>query len=152
MITYEFLYGIPPFHAETPEKVFENILSGRIDRHEEYIDFSPEALDLMKRWLNVDSSRRLGANGAAEVKAHPFFNGVEWDSVTKSEPASIHQVTDPESTDYFDLRGATPQLFHEDDAIPVGQSAATPEILGLGGAITAPIPIEREHARRDKAP
>ena len=74
MITYEFLYGIPPFHAETPEKVFENILSGRIDRDEEYIDFSPEALDFMKHWLNVDSSRRLGANGAAEVKAYPFFN------------------------------------------------------------------------------
>ena len=77
MITYEFLYGIPPFHAETPEKVFENILSGRIDRHEEYIGLSPEALDFMKRWPNIDSSWRLGANGAAEVKAHPFFNGVD---------------------------------------------------------------------------
>ena len=115
-------------------------------------DMPVEAQSLIAQLLNRDPSRRLGANGAAEVKAHPFFNGVECDSVTKSEPASIHQVTDPETTDYFDLRGATPQLFHEDDAIPVGQSAATPEILGLGGAITAPIPIEREHACRDKAP
>ena len=27
VILYEFLYGVPPFHADTPEKVFDNILS-----------------------------------------------------------------------------------------------------------------------------
>ena len=31
VISYEFLYGIPPFHAETPEEVIENVLSGHID-------------------------------------------------------------------------------------------------------------------------
>ncbi|RCI03653.1 hypothetical protein CU098_002600, partial [Rhizopus stolonifer] len=35
VICYEFLYGIPPFHADTPDKVFENILSRRIDWHED---------------------------------------------------------------------------------------------------------------------
>lgn len=121
-------------------------MSGHIDWHEEYIDFSPEALDFMKRLLNVDVSQRLGVNGAAEVKAHPFFNGVEWDKVATSEPAFIPQVTDPESTDYFDLRGATPQLFHEDDSIPVGQSATTPGLMALGVSTTAPIPINRDHS------
>ena len=81
VITYEFLYGIPPFHAETPEKVFENILSGHIDWHEEFIDFSEEALDFMQKLLTIDTSRRLGANGADEVKAHRWFNGIEWDKV-----------------------------------------------------------------------
>ena len=128
VITYEFLYGIPPFHADTPEKVFENILSGHIDWHDEFIDFSSDALDFMKKLLTVDPSRRLGANGAAEVKTHPFFGGIDWDKVTISEAAFIPQVTDPESTDYFDLRGASTQLFHEEDAIPVGQSATTPGV------------------------
>lgn len=141
MITYEFLYGIPPFHAETPEKVFENILSGHIDWHEEFIDFSPEALDFMKKLMTVDTSKRLGANGAEEVKAHPWFNGIEWDKVAKSEAAFIPQITDPESTDYFDLRGATPQLFHDDEAIPVGQSATTPGISSFPSTSISPIPI-----------
>ncbi|EJD01403.1 uncharacterized protein FOMMEDRAFT_147936 [Fomitiporia mediterranea MF3/22] len=150
VITYEFLYGIPPFHAETPEKVFENILSGHIDWHEEYIDFSQEALDFMKRLLNVDPSNRLGANGAAEVKAHPFFTGIEWDKVTTREAAFIPQISDPESTDYFDLRGASTQLFHDDDGgIPVGQSAATPGIGSFAiptSTGTAAIPIATSHS------
>ncbi len=79
--------------------MFENILSGHIDWHEEYIDFSPEALDFMKSLLTVDPERRLGANGAEEVKRHPFFDGIDWEAVTKNEAAFIPQVTDPESTD-----------------------------------------------------
>ncbi|KIK67976.1 hypothetical protein GYMLUDRAFT_1014585 [Collybiopsis luxurians FD-317 M1] len=115
VITYEFLYGIPPFHDETPEKVFENILSGHIEWHEDWVDYSPEARDFMERLLVTDPSRRLGANGAEEVKAHPFFAGIEWDKVTTTEAAFIPQINDPESTDYFDSRGAVPMLFKDDE-------------------------------------
>ncbi len=31
-ILFEFLFGYPPFHADTPERVFENILARRIER------------------------------------------------------------------------------------------------------------------------
>ncbi|KAK7061925.1 Serine/threonine protein [Favolaschia claudopus] len=123
VITYEFLYGIPPFHAETPERVFENILSGQIEWHDEWVDFSPEARDFMQRLMTLNPANRLGSNGADEVKAHPFFDDIDWDKVTTTEAAFIPQVTDPESTDYFDPRGAIPQLFHDDDQIAVGQSA-----------------------------
>ncbi|KAF7352653.1 Serine/threonine protein [Mycena venus] len=129
VITYEFLYGIPPFHAETPERVFENILSGQIEWHDEWVDFSPEARDFMRSLMTLDPASRLGSNGADEVKAHPFFDGIEWDKVTTTEAAFIPQVTDPESTDYFDPRGAIPQLFHDDDQIAVGQSALNSPIV-----------------------
>ncbi len=122
VITYEFIYGAPPFHDETPEKVFENILSRRIEWLEEYIDYSPEARDFMERLLFVDPLRRLGANEAEEVKAHPWFAGIEWDKVTTTEAAFIPQVTDPESTDYFDPRGAILQLFEDDQPVPTSQS------------------------------
>lgn len=36
----------------------------------------PAAEDLLKQLLCRDPSRRLGANGATEIKAHPFFDGV----------------------------------------------------------------------------
>lgn len=122
MITYEFLYGCPPFHDETPEKVFENILSRQIDWMEEYVDYSPECRDFMERLLCIDPTKRLGANGAEEVKNHPFFAGIEWDKVTMTEAAFIPQVTDPESTDYFDPRGAIIQLFDDDESVQASEA------------------------------
>ncbi|KAK7060493.1 rim15, signal transduction response regulator [Paramarasmius palmivorus] len=143
VITYEFLYGIPPFHDDTPEKVFENILSGHVEWHEEWVDFSEEARDFMQRLLTIDPEVRLGANGAEEVKAHPFFRGIEWDKVTATEAAFIPQVTDPESTDYFDPRGAIPMLFQDDDQVAVaGQSALnSPVVDSSMPPPSLPVPI-----------
>ena len=147
MITYEFLYGIPPFHDETPEKVFENILSGHIEWHEDFYEVSPEAKDFMQRLMTLDPAQRLGANGAEEVKSHPFFAGIDWDQVTTTEAAFIPQVTDPESTDYFDPRGAVLQLFHDDDlpvATATGSANDSPNLsqdTSVQPAASAPVPI-----------
>lgn len=110
-----FLYGFPPFHDDTPEKVFENILSRRIEWHEDAIDISPDARDFMERLLCSDASRRLGAGGTAEVKAHPFLKGISWDNLLMGEVDFIPKISDPESTDYFDARGATAQIFSDDE-------------------------------------
>ncbi|WVQ71287.1 hypothetical protein IAR50_000813 [Cryptococcus sp. DSM 104548] len=114
VVLYEFLYGIPPFHAETPEKVFDNVVSRRIDWHEDEIDISPEARDLIDKLLCADPHRRLGAGGAGEVKSHPFLASINWDTIATEEPSFVPDITDPESTDYFDSRGAT-FVFHDDD-------------------------------------
>ncbi|KAG1844113.1 hypothetical protein C8R48DRAFT_780409 [Suillus tomentosus] len=55
-------------HAETPEKVFENMLSGHIEWHEDWVEFSDEARDFMQRLMCIDPSARLGAGGADEIK------------------------------------------------------------------------------------
>ncbi|KAF9534792.1 hypothetical protein CPB83DRAFT_842950 [Crepidotus variabilis] len=146
VITYEFLYGIPPFHAETPEKVFENILSGNIDWHEDWVDFSKETLDFMKSLLTLDPSERLGSGGADEVRAHPFFAEIDWDSVTTTEAAFIPQVTDPESTDYFDPRGAIPQLFQDDEQIALTNKSShdSPLSSSIMPPPSLPVSIPRE--------
>ncbi|KAF5388447.1 hypothetical protein D9615_000539 [Tricholomella constricta] len=142
VITYEFLYGIPPFHADTPEKVFENILSGHIEWHEDWIDFSEEARDLMRSLMTLDPSERLGSNGADEVKAHPFFASIEWDKVTTTEAAFIPQVTDPESTDYFDPRGAIPQLFQDDEPVAITGKVNIDSPLGGPSSLpSVPVPF-----------
>lgn len=117
VICYEFLYGIPPFHDATPDKVFDNILSRRLEWPESDDDISPEAIDFMNRLMCTDPKKRLGAQGAAEVKAHPFLAGIDWVNLFKSEASFVPSVTDPESTDYFDPRGAT-QVFHDDEEVP----------------------------------
>ena len=109
VICYEFLYGIPPFHADTPDKVFENILSRRIDWHEDEVQISPEARDFMERLMTLDPEKRLGYHGAEEVKRHPFFETINWDTLLTEAPSFIPQPTGMEDTDYFDARGATMQ-------------------------------------------
>lgn len=116
-----FLYGFPPFHDDTPEKVFANILSRKIDWHEGEIDISDEARDFMERLLCSDSNRRLGAQGTEEVKAHPFLADIEWDQLLEGEVDFVPKISDPESTEYFDPRGAVAQVFEE----AVDQSAET---------------------------
>ncbi|TIB73070.1 hypothetical protein E3Q06_01294 [Wallemia mellicola] len=108
VILYEFLYGIPPFNDATPSKVFENILSRRINWHEDDPDYevSPEARDLMEKLLCSDPQKRLGANGAWEVKSHPFFADIDWEKLMTMEAAFIPDAANPEDTDYFDPRGA----------------------------------------------
>ncbi|KAJ2845811.1 rim15, signal transduction response regulator, partial [Coemansia brasiliensis] len=143
VICYEFLFGIPPFHDETPEKVFQNILSGKIDFYDaereemqrekeekmrlgideedeeaEIPVISPEARDFITRLLNRDPRQRLGHNGAAEVKAHPIFHGIDWDTLLETQPAFIPNVENMEDTDYFDPRGVTMEHHsdHSDDS------------------------------------
>lgn len=131
-ILFEFLYGYPPFHADTPDQVFKNILSGAIDwpplsEEEEKEICPPEAKDLIKRLLVLDYENRLGYNGAEEIKLHPYFRQIHWDTLYDEEPDSfIPVVDDPESTDYFDARGADMSHFpfeddndeNEEDKIP----------------------------------
>ena len=116
VICHEFLTAFPPFHAETPEQVFDNILSRRIDWHDDEVEWSPEARDFVDKLLCPDSSRRLGAKGAEEVKRHPFLRGINWTKLREAEANFVPQVADPESTDYFDDRGAATQVFEVDHA------------------------------------
>lgn len=128
VVLYEFLYGFPPFHADTPEKVFDNVVSRRIEWHENEIEVSPEARDLMDRLMCSDPVRRLGARGAYEVKQHPFFAGIDWATISTSEASFVPEIADPESTDYFDSRGAA-NTFHDDDTVQVLKQ---PDELRLG--------------------
>lgn len=46
-------------------------------------DFDDVSIDLIRRLLKVDQTRRLGnlKDGAKDIKEHPFFKGVDWDQV-----------------------------------------------------------------------
>ena len=46
---------------------------------------SPNTRSILTRLLDRDVSRRLGHNGAAEIKQHPFFAGMDWERVYHKE-------------------------------------------------------------------
>ncbi|KAL2009445.1 hypothetical protein VTN00DRAFT_5252 [Thermoascus crustaceus] len=121
-ILFEFLYGYPPFNASTPDEVFENILNRRInwpDEAEELV--SPEAMDLMNRLMTINPEERLGANasekfpsGGAEVRSHPWFSDINWDTLMEDKAQFVPNTENPEDTEYFDARGATLQAFTDE--------------------------------------
>ncbi|PHJ23669.1 agc kinase [Cystoisospora suis] len=47
-----------------------------------------EAKDLIIRLLQADPERRLGRNGAAEVKSHAFFKNLDWELADRIRQAS----------------------------------------------------------------
>lgn len=55
----------------------------------------------MKR-LICDTETRLGRNGVDEIKAHPFFKGIDWENVRKMTPPYIPQVSSEISNENFD--------------------------------------------------
>ncbi|ODV79073.1 kinase-like protein, partial [Suhomyces tanzawaensis NRRL Y-17324] len=128
-ILFEFLFGYPPFHADTPEEVFTNILKGSVDwppltEEEEKEYCSPEAKDLVKKLLNLNPDERLGCNGADEIKGHKYFKGINWSTLFDEEASFVPTLDDPESTDYFDLRGADIAQFPKEDSDEEKQAAS----------------------------
>ncbi|KAI5949544.1 RIM15 [Candida jiufengensis] len=120
-ILFEFLYGYPPFHADSPEKVFDNILSGVIQwpdlPPEEDLQFcSPEGKDLIMKLLTLNPEDRLGSNGTIEIMQHPFFQCINWDTIFDEPAPFVPNQDDPESTDYFELRGAAMAQFPREDS------------------------------------
>jgi len=101
VMIYEFLTGVPPFNADTPEDIFDRILRRDLIWPEE---MEPEARDIIDKLLNPDASQRLGHKGADEVKAHPFFAGINWDTLLQEsrEDIFVPQLENPEDTSYHE--------------------------------------------------
>lgn len=135
-IMFEFLYGIPPFHGETPDQVFENILARKITwPDDEDCEVSPEAKDLMNKLLCMDPQERLGANkddkfasGGDEIRHHPWFEGINWDKLLEDEAEFVPAPQNPEDTEYFDSRGATLKSFAEEMEDQISPPTSTPGI------------------------
>lgn len=64
-------------------------------------NLSAPAVDILKR-LITDSDERLGKNGADEIKAHPFFQGTDWEGLCKQSAPYIPNVTSEISNENFD--------------------------------------------------
>lgn len=96
--------GIPPFNDDTPEKIFENILTRNIEWPKIPDDISFEAYDFISKLLSIDITQRLGYNNdAEELKQHPFLKDVDWDSLLSEDAAVfVPQLDSQTDTSYFD--------------------------------------------------
>ena len=67
---------------------------------------SAEAKDLIRQFCTVDRSKRLGniSGGAARIKEHPFFRGINWDDVynRRKKGPIIPPIKAPDDSQCFD--------------------------------------------------
>jgi serum/glucocorticoid-regulated kinase 2 len=127
VLLYEMLTGLPPFYDENTNEMYRKILSEPLHFPGPEI-VPPAARDLLTKLLDRDATRRLGTNGAAEIKvrmaslinslkvrlssmltfssfqAHPFFHSIDWRKLLdrKYEPSFKPRVTDELDTTNFD--------------------------------------------------
>jgi len=77
VLLYEMLTGLPPFYDENTNEMYRKILQEPL--HFPGPEIVPAAAkDLLQKLLDRNPERRLGAGGAAEIKAHHFFAGIDW--------------------------------------------------------------------------
>ncbi|KAH7026968.1 serine/threonine protein kinase 15 [Linnemannia elongata] len=92
-----FLTGYPPFMDEAPEAIFKNILNHDIQWPE--YGLSREAHDLINKLLSREPTHRPSPTA---LKAHPFFQGVDWENIRNQEAPFIPSPNDNTDTSYFD--------------------------------------------------
>jgi len=105
VLLYEMLTGLPPYYDENTNEMYRKILHDPLHFHDNTPGLVPPvARDLIARLLDRDPKRRLGVNGAAEIKAHNFFHSIDWRKLLdrKYEPTFKPNVTDARDTANFD--------------------------------------------------
>ncbi|KAJ8427484.1 hypothetical protein Cgig2_013565 [Carnegiea gigantea] len=75
VILFELLVGIPPFNAEHPQQIFDNIMNRDIPWPKVPEEMSHAAYDLINKLLRENPAQRLGATGAGEAMFVPSTEG-----------------------------------------------------------------------------
>ena len=80
ILIYEMLLGYPPFIDNDPIKLYKKINKGKINFPK---DFNKYAKNIIKQFLKVDMSKRLGCTkrGIYEIIVHPFFKDFNWEKL-----------------------------------------------------------------------
>ncbi|KAF8408802.1 hypothetical protein HHK36_004871 [Tetracentron sinense] len=107
IFVYELIYGRTPFWGHTNEATLRNIVKNPLIFPKESLASGSElevyARDLISGLLDKDPASRLGSRrGAADVKRHPFFKGLNLALVRSYNPPEIPS-----------LRRVGPSLSHQ---------------------------------------
>nr|XP_043611646.1 serine/threonine-protein kinase KIPK2-like [Erigeron canadensis] len=91
---YELLYGKTPFKGPGNDETLANVVLESL-RFPETPLVSFHARDLIKRLLVKEPENRLGSQrGAAEIKQHPFFDGLNWALIRCASPPELPEPYD----------------------------------------------------------
>ncbi|KAJ6840020.1 putative protein kinase PINOID [Iris pallida] len=95
VLLYELLYGSTPFVGPTNDATLKNIIKKPLafPPPDPAGSDSAAARDLITRLLAKDPAARLGSSrGAADVKAHPFFKGLNFALLRSCRPPVVPKL------------------------------------------------------------
>lgn len=99
VIMYECLVGYPPFYAEDPMQTCRKIINWKNTLvFPEEAKLSPASRDLIQRLIQ-DANKRLEFS---DIQKHPFFKGVNWNTIRDQKSAIVPKVTSDVDTQNFD--------------------------------------------------
>lgn len=120
-MVFEMVNGLPPFYRDNREELFEGIKmeNPKLPKH-----VTPECRQFISELLTKDPSKRLGSAGdLAEVKTHPWFNGINWDFVIQKRYAAPYapKVGSNMGVQNFDrvFTGADPDSLDGSESLPL---------------------------------
>jgi serum/glucocorticoid-regulated kinase 2 len=117
ILLYEMLVGIPPFFHRNKHRMYFLIKESPVnfpDPIKHGIDVSPNARDLIKKLLDKNRKKRLGAHGDVnEILAHPFFASVDVEKIINKQviPPYMPEISD--DLKYFDAKLTSREDFAE---------------------------------------
>ena len=83
-LLFQMMAGLPPFYHQNINKMYNNIVKAPLV----FPDYFPDlAKDLLTKLLDRNPDTRLGSgpSDAAEIKAHPFWDDVDWAKLLAKE-------------------------------------------------------------------
>ena len=148
VLIFEFLSGSPPFYDESQYKVYEKILTAKIE-WPRYFDST--AKDIIKKLLNIDPTKRLGSGNCGLVsKSKAKHEHTPKQSIESSEAPSNEGTLNLNNTSALSssifLTQTVEQILEKenginknlDNGLPSQKSAASTSISVSAGAPLAP--------------
>jgi len=108
ILLFELLVGITPFFHRNNHRMQYLITECPVtfpDKARLGFEVSPVARDLIKRLLEKDKTKRLGATeDVKEVLAHPFFNGLDVEKLLRKELVPTYKPEIKDDLKFFDQK------------------------------------------------
>ena len=96
------LVGYPPFFSDDPSVTCQKILHWKKTLNIPLeANLSAAATDILKKFL-CDAEFRLGANGVDDIKKHPFFDGINWETIRDSKSPYTPELISDDDCKRFD--------------------------------------------------
>ncbi|XP_053296887.1 myotonin-protein kinase [Pleuronectes platessa] len=101
---YEMLLGTTPFYAESTSETYAKIINFK-----EYFVFPLAGLEISDKahsfipGLICEREIRLGRKRSSDFRSHPFFCGIDWNSLNQLSAPFLPDVSNATDTSNFDI-------------------------------------------------
>ncbi|XP_053970665.1 3-phosphoinositide-dependent protein kinase 1 isoform X1 [Hylaeus volcanicus] len=129
-IVYQMVAGLPPFRSRSEYMIFQKILKLEYEIPDGFCEL---ARSLVSQLLVLEPTERLGAQdehgaGYPSIRAHPFFEGVDFETLHEQTPPPIYPYL-PGTSENEELRS---QYRVPDHLEPGLDDKQLTRLLGLG--------------------